>query len=213
LEKDKLEQAKENQNILKTFYSILKDAEEHLQMLFITGVSKFSKVSIFSDLNHISDLTLNQDYATIVGYTQDELEFSFADFIEVTQHDLGLSHEDFLSSIKKKYGGFSWDGNIQLYNPSSLLNLFYNRAFRNYWYASGTPSFFVNLMKENIRYKFEKQYMSKSFLEKCNLDDLGMIPIMFQSGYLTIKETNTEGNMLLDFPNQEVRDAYSCFSD
>ncbi len=132
LERGKLEQARENQNILKTFFSVLKDAEEYLRFLFITGVSKFAKVSIFSDLNHLSDLTLNQNYATIVGYTQEELEQNFGDFIKTASLDLGLNRTDLLSNLKTWYDGFSWDGKQLLYNPFGILNFFNNRAFRNY---------------------------------------------------------------------------------
>jgi Predicted AAA-ATPase/PD-(D/E)XK nuclease superfamily len=212
LEKEKLEQAKENQNILKTFYSILKDAEECLELLFITGVSKFSKVSIFSDLNHISDLTLNQDYATIVGYTQEELEFSFADYIEITQQDLGLSREVLLSTMKTWYDGFSWDGKKLLYNPFGILNFFNNRTFRNYWFTTGTPTFLVTLMKEKGVYEFESQRVNDVFLEKSDLDNLDIVSVMFQTGYLTVKELDVmTGEILLDYPNQEVRDSMYQF--
>jgi Predicted AAA-ATPase/PD-(D/E)XK nuclease superfamily len=212
LEKGKLEQAKENQNILKTFYSVLKDAEDYLQFLFITGVSKFAKVSIFSDLNHLSDLTLNQDYATLVGYTQDELESNFDDYIDFTVEELSLNRVDLLAQMKTWYDGFSWDGKQFLYNPFGILNFFNSRAFRNYWFATGTPTFLVKLMKEKGVYEFEARYVTDSFLEKANLDNLEIVSVMFQTGYLTVKELDVmTGEMLLDYPNKEVRDSMYQF--
>jgi hypothetical protein len=212
LEKGNLEQAIDNQNILKTFYSVLKDAEDYLQFLFITGVSKFAKVSIFSDLNHLSDLTLNQNYATIVGYTQDELEQNFEDFFVAIERKLSLNRADLLAQMKTWYNGFSWDGESRVYNPFGLLNFFNNQAFRNYWFATGTPTFLVNLMKEKGAYAFESQRVTDSFLEKANLDNLDIVSVMFQTGYLTIKELNAlTGEILLDYPNKEVRDSMYQF--
>ena len=212
LEKGKFEQAKENQNIMKTFYSVLKDAEEYLQFLFISGVSKFSKVSIFSDLNHLSDLTLNQNYATIVGYTQAELEANFGDYIDFTTEKLAIYRDDLLAKIKEWYDGFSWDGKQLLYNPFGVLNFFNNQAFRNYWFATGTPSFLIKLMKEKGIYEFENQRINDTFLEKSELDNLDIVSVMFQTGYLTVKELDPmTGEMLLDYPNQEVRDSMYQF--
>jgi hypothetical protein len=209
LEKGKIAQAKENQGIMKTFYSVLKDAEDYIHFLFITGVSKFAKVSIFSDLNH---LTLARDYAAITGYTQEELEASFVDYIEVAMRDLELSREVLLSTMKKWYDGFSWDGKQELYNPFGTLHFFNNRDFRNYWFATGTPTFLVKLMKEKGVYKFEGQQVTDLFLEKYDIDNLEIIPLMFQTGYLTIKEKNfVTGEMFLDYPNQEVRDGMYQF--
>jgi GNAT superfamily N-acetyltransferase len=212
LEKGKLEQAKENQNILKTFYSVLKDAEDYLQFLFITGVSKFAKVSIFSDLNHLSDLTLNEKYATLVGYTQDELEQNFEDFIIDVERKLSFNRVDLLAQMKTWYDGFSWDGKQFLYNPFGILNFFNSRAFRNYWFATGTPTFLVNLMKQKGVYEFEARYVTDSFLEKANLDNLDIVSVMFQTGYLTVKELDVlTGEILLDYPNKEVRDSMYQF--
>lgn len=207
LEKGQLAQAKENQNIMKTFYSILKDSEEFIRFLFITGVSKFAKVSIFSDLNHLTDLTIHTDYTTIVGYTQTELESNFEDYIQATMQEMTISRDDLFSNMKKWYDGFSWDGKQYLYNPFAILNFFNNRVFRGYWFASGMPTFLLKLMKEKGLYEFESQRVTDVFLEKCDLDNLDIVPIMFQTGYLAVRELDImTGDMLLDYPNQEVRD-------
>jgi GNAT superfamily N-acetyltransferase len=212
LEKGKIEEAKENQNTMKTFYSVLKDAEDYLQFLFITGVSKFAKVSIFSDLNHLTDLTLNKNYATIVGYTQDELELNFADYIEMTMRDFTLNRTDLLANMKTWYDGFSWDGKQLLYNPFGILNFFNNRAFRNYWFTTGTPTFLVKLMKEKGVFEFENQRVTDAILEKSDIENLDIVSVMFQTGYLTVKELDLmTGEMLLDYPNKEVRDSMYQF--
>lgn len=212
LEKGKIVQAKENQGIMKTFYSVLKDAEDYIQFLFITGVSKFAKVSIFSDLNHLSDLTLNQNYATAVGYTQAELELNFEDHIQNLIDTMDLTRDGLLALMKTRYDGFSWNGRDMLYNPFGILNFFENRDFRNYWFATGTPSFLLKLMKEKKVYEFESQRVNDLFLEKYDLDNLDIVPLLFQTGYLTIKEKDfITGYMLLDYPNQEVKEGMYQF--
>lgn len=212
LEKDELHQAKTNQKIMKTFYSILKDAEPHIRLLFITGVSKFSKVSLFSDLNHMTDLTLNKDFTTLVGYTQQELEANFKDHIEVVMDYQNMTWEAILVKMKEWYNGFSWDGINKVYNPFGTLTFLNEKVFSNTWFSTATPTFLINLIREKTVFKYEEQWMSKLALEKYDLDNLDLIPLMFQTGYLTIKEKDiTNGDMLLDYPNREVRDGMYQF--
>jgi Predicted AAA-ATPase/PD-(D/E)XK nuclease superfamily len=212
LETIKLPQAKENQRVMKTFYSVLKDAEAHIELLFITGVSKFSKVSIFSDLNHLKDLTMDAQYATIAGYTQAELEASFAPHLQAIATAQNMSLPVLLPLVKDWYNGFSWDGVNTLYNPFGTLNFLAEKQFRNYWFSTGTPTFLIHLMKENGVFEFEQQCVSDLFLEKYDLDNLDLVPIMFQTGYLTIKEKDfMSGDVLLDYPNREVRDGMYQF--
>jgi hypothetical protein len=132
LENDKLDQAKANQRIMKTFYSVLKDAKQYLQLLFITGVSKFAKVSIFSDLNHLKDLTLDPNFATLVGYTQQELENNFDPELAAVAQFQSMNREDLLKMIKEWYNGFSWDGVNRLYNPFGTLTFLSERIFTNH---------------------------------------------------------------------------------
>jgi Predicted AAA-ATPase/PD-(D/E)XK nuclease superfamily len=212
LETSKLPQARENQSVMKTFYSILKDAEAHIQMLFITGVSKFAKVSIFSDLNHLTDLTLNSKYATIAGYTQTELETNFEPHLQAMMQTHGFERDYLLALMKDWYNGFSWDAIQTVYNPFGILNFFDNQAFRNYWFTTATPTFLVNLMKQTGEYRFEQKQMSDTSLEKYDLNNLDLTSIMFQTGYLTVKEKDIEtGDMVLDYPNREVRNSMYQF--
>jgi hypothetical protein len=212
LERGELPQAKANQKIMKNFYSVLKDAEPHIRLLFITGVSKFAKVSIFSDLNHLTDLTLNQDFSTLVGYTQTELEANFEPHIEAIMSFQDMNRADTLAMMKDWYNGFSWDGINTLYNPFGTLTFLNERIFRNTWFSTGTPSFLADLIKEKGVFEFEQQWMGDLALEKYDLDNLDIIPLMFQTGYLTVKERDIKnGKMLVDYPNREVRDGFYQF--
>jgi hypothetical protein len=212
LEKEYIHQAKINQKVLKTFYSVLKDAEVYIELLFITGVSKFSKVSIFSDLNHLKDLTLDRKYATITGYTQAELESNFEGHLQAIVDDRGIDRDTLLRMMEEWYDGFSWDGKNRLYNPFGTLNFLDEGFFRNFWFITATPSFLINLMKEQGVYEYESKPINATYLEKYDLDNLDLVPLMFQTGYLTIKEMDfLTGNIVLDYPNREVRDGMYQF--
>ena len=212
LEKRELPQAKVNQKIMKIFYSALKDAEPQIRLLFITGVSKFAKVSIFSDLNHLTDLTLHKNFSTLVGYTQAELEANFGPHIEAVMDFQDMNRTDTLAMMKDWYNGFSWDGINTLYNPFGTLTFLNEQVFSNTWFSTGTPTFLADLIKEKGVFEFEQQWMSKIALEKYDLDNLDIKPLMFQTGYLTVKALNVKnGDMLLDYPNREVRDGMYQF--
>jgi Predicted AAA-ATPase/PD-(D/E)XK nuclease superfamily len=198
--------------VMKTFYSVLKDAEPYIRLLFIKGVSKFSKVSLFSDLNHLTDLTLHEDYTTMVGYTQEELETHFKEHIEAVMVRQDMTWADILPMIKDWYNGFSWDGIKTVYNPFGTLTFLHEKVFSNTWFSTATPTFLINLIRESVFFEYEEQWMPKLTLEKYDLDNLDLIPLMFQTGYLTVKEKNIKnGDMLLDYPNREVRDGMYQF--
>jgi hypothetical protein len=193
--------AKENRDILKSFYSILKDADPHLKLVFITGVSKFSKVSIFSDLNNLKDLTLSPDFSGICGITQSELETNFSR--ELIDYNAG--------KIKKWYNGYNWRGSESVYNPFSLLNYFSDggSSFINYWFVSGTPTFLINLSKQYEKYDFEYVKIPETQLSAYDIEHLQIVPLMFQTGYLTIKDyIEDDGIYELGYPNEEVRQSY-----
>ncbi len=212
LEKEELPEAKKNQKVMKNFYSVLKDAEPHIRLLFITGVSKFSKVSLFSDLNHLTDLTLHEDFTTLVGYTQEELVSNFKPHIETIMVRQNKNWAETLALMKEWYNGFSWDGITTVYNPFGTLTFFNEKVFSNTWFSTATPTFLVNLIREKGVFKYESQWMSKLTLEKYDLDNLDLVPLMFQTGYLTVKEKDiSNGDMLLDYPNREVRDGMYQF--
>ena len=205
-------QAVVNQGIMKGFYSVLKGNEASLQLTFITGISKFSKVSVFSDLNHLQDLTLLPQFAKIVGYTQEEVELHFDEHIEATRNNLELDKETFLNQMKIWYNGFSWNGKDTLYNPFGLLTFFNTKEFRNFWFTTGTPTFLLNQMKIQEFYDVENTTTEIEELDSYDIHNLNLIPLLFQTGYLTIKSKNVaEGTLLLDYPNKEVRESMYRF--
>jgi Predicted AAA-ATPase len=204
IDPNNLEKANEQRDTLKHFFSILKDASNLIRFLFITGVSKFSKVSIFSDLNHLDDLTLDADYAALCGYTQEELEHYFKPFLERLP-------DDTLENMKLWYNGYSWDGTTFIYNPLSVLQFFKKKAYRNFWFETGTPTFLIKLLRKRFEYKLEETVVSNLILESFTLskfDELDVPSLLLQTGYLTIKQVTPRGQYVLNYPNQEVKQAF-----
>ncbi len=212
LESGDLPQAKINQKIMKTFYSVLKNSEDYLRFFFITGVSKFSKVSIFSDLNYLDDLTLDKKYVNIVGYTQEEVEFYFEENLQSIMESLEMTREELLEMMRVMYDGFSWDGKSKLYNPFGTLNFLNKESFDNFWFSSGMPYFLYKIMRERLLFDFSNTKTSSNDLEKYDIENLDLIPLLFQTGYLTVKSYNHKTKeMILDYPNQEVRESMYSF--
>ena len=202
-----LSKANEQRDILKDFFSILKAASKHIRLLFITGVSKFSKVSIFSELNHLSDLTLHPRYAALCGYTQSELEHYFAPYLQVMP-------EDTLEKMKHWYDGYSWDAKTFVYTPFSVLNFFDKRTYSNFWFETGTPTFLVKLLRKRFIYTLEETEVSNLILESFRLEEfdaLDVNSILLQTGYLTIKEKTPYDTFILNYPNKEVKYSFAQF--
>ena len=196
---DNTEKSIENRDIMKTFYSILKDADPHLKLVFITGVSKFSRVSIFSDLNNLTDITIDKQFGAICGISEYELETSFVEELKVFDKD----------KIKQWYNGYFWDLKTSVYNPFSLLHFFRAEEFKNFWFETGTPTFLIKLAKQFQLYNFENQETTLIHLSSYDLERLELIPLMFQTGYLTFKSYDEEGEVYtLGFPNKEVKKSY-----
>lgn len=194
----------ENRSVFKQFYSVLKDADEYIRLLFITGVSRFSKVSIFSDLNNLRDITISTHFGAIGGITQAELERDFAPEIEQLQQD----QPSILEDIRKWYNGYSWDLKTTVYNPFSLLNFMADPVFRNYWFATGTPTFLVKQVRDRGEYNFESVRANENVLGSFDVEHILSIPLLFQTGYLTLKSYNTTTRLYeLGYPNQEVKDS------
>ncbi len=203
---DNLEKAKMHQQILKTFYAILKDSDPYIELLFITGVSKFSKVSVFSDLNNLEDITMGRQFSTLTGYTQEELETYFEPYIVELQEEYG-GKTQLLKSLKSWYNGYSWDGKKYVYNPFSVLRFFKSQEFSNFWFTTGTPVFLIKLLHERMIYNLENIQVGDSAFESYNLDHLETISLLFQTGYLTIKQKDEIGIYTLDYPNKEVKNS------
>jgi hypothetical protein len=215
---DSPEQAELVRAELRNFYGTLKgeDVDAVLHFLFVTGVSKFAKVSLFSEFNNLNDITMDEKFATIVGYTQQEVETYLEDHIKQLAEKEQASYEQTLVKLKKWYNGFcfSSEGNqIKTYNPLSLHKCLDSQRFSNYWFASGTPNFLVKIFKKEP--STVKNFVAQ---EAWEITASGMeafspevyykkiIPLLLQTGYLTIKSyDDVERNYTLDYPNYEVR--------
>jgi hypothetical protein len=208
LEKEEIEQCKFNRDILREFYGVLKDSDNLLEIVFITGVSKFAKVSLFSHLNNLTDITLLEQYAALVGYTQEELEFYFDDHLKTCVERLQISREELLKQMKIWYDGYSWDGETEVYNPFGTLNFLLGKTFFNHWFSTGSPDFLIKQMRSLAFYNVENAVVNNRILDKYDIDNLELIPLLFQTGYLTVKKLDRmTGNMVLDYPNREVRES------
>lgn len=212
MEFHQIEQAKTNQATLAVFYSALKEADAYIRLLFITGVSKFAQVSLFSKLNNLSDLTFHPDYATLVGYTQTEFETNFDPYIQKALNTFSdYDRPTFLEKIRLWYDGYSWDGGTRLYNPYDILLFLDLREFKSYWFQTGTPTFLIKKMTEEVFFHVEDVEVDDVFLNQYSLDNIELTALMFQTGYLTVKEKGEDGAMILSYPNKEVRLAMYSF--
>lgn len=205
-----------NRGSLKGFFSVLKKADEHLRFAFLTGVTKFSKVSIFSDLNQLRDVTLERESAGICGITEAELVATFGPELEVLATQLGTNVDGCLAALRAQYDGYCFhpDGpkaeGSMVYNPFSLLNALKSRRLGSWWFDSGTPTFLMRRMRDT---EFDPRrltdgsiYASETRLSDYRADDPDLIPLMFQAGYLTICDAEPmTGEFALTVPNNEVR--------
>jgi len=201
-------------NELKGFYGILKASDKYLRFVFLTGISKFAHVSIFSDLNHIKDLTLDQKYADLCGLTQEEVEQHFEPEIANIIIEKGKTRETYLQELKEYYNGYRFSEKpLTLYNPFGLLNHFAdNSKFAPYWYTTGTPTFLIDLIKSqkiDILNLSEFSFMLSEFF-KFDIESMDAIVILYQTGYLTISDYDDDKDKYsLDYPNLEVRASFS----
>ena len=200
----------EYRNILKAFYSVIKTCDQYIRFAFLTGVTKFSKISIFSDLNNLKDISLHEDYAGICGITQQELEKRFQPEIQALAQRQQLEYQQALAELKQWYDGYLFHpAGEGMYNPFSVLGALDAREIKSYWFSTGTPTFLVNYLKEAYYYIPDLDgnvKLNESGLETYRAVAQDTLPILFQAGYLTIKEYIKEARMYrLGFPNDEVR--------
>lgn len=197
---DNSEIARTNRDYLRGIYSIIKDADSHIIFSFITGVSKFSRVNLFSGLNSLIDITIDPRYSSICGYADQDLDRVFSAELS------GLNRKN----IRHWYNGYSWLGEEKVYNPFDILLLFYHRRFSSYWFETGTPSFLVKtLFKRQVRsMDLDNLIASSDLLSTFDVDDMATEALLFQTGYLTIvgeEEIGGERLFRLGYPNREVR--------
>jgi DNA-binding Lrp family transcriptional regulator len=205
-----------NREFLRGFYGIFKSNDAHLHQVIITGISKYGKISIFSQLNNVIDYSLAPQYATICGYTSQELSQYFDIPLQEISKKMNVSKEELLNELQKYYNGYSFDGENTIYNPYSMLNFFELQVFRNYWYDTGTPYFLLKMLKKQ-KVKFEELEKIKASINVLDMTDIlidNPIAMMFQTGYLTIKKAiqkKFKMFYILDFPNLEVKQAFSQY--
>ncbi|MDR0704233.1 MAG: ATP-binding protein [Planctomycetaceae bacterium] len=196
--------------ILKGFYGVLKSADAYLQFVFLTGVTKFSKVSVFSDLNNLRDISIEAEYCGICGISETELANYFEPEIQKLSEQINLSYEATFAKLKKHYDGYHFcEQTAGMYNPFSLLNTFQSLKFRNYWFSTGTPTFLAKMLKDgdfDIPDLENNVHVSVSDITNYKIGMNNPIPILYQSGYLTIKDYDAEfDELILGFPNEEVK--------
>ena len=197
-------------NTLKAFYSVIKTCDQYIRFAFLTGVTKFSKISIFSDLNNLRDISMEKQYAGICGITQAELEANFQPEIQALASEQDLTYQQTVTTLKQWYDGYLFHpAGEGMYNPYSVLSAFVKKEIKSYWFSTGTPTFLVNYLKE-------AHYYVPDLDGNVELDEEGLqtyraiaqdtLPILFQAGYLTIKEYISDLRLYrLGFPNDEVR--------
>ncbi|MDE0308380.1 MAG: AAA family ATPase, partial [Acidiferrobacterales bacterium] len=201
---DDPEMAKSNRDYLRGLYGIIKDSAEHVRFVLVTGVSMFSKVSLFSGLNNLKDISIDPRFASICGYTDEDLD-------EVFPAELpSLDRDD----IRRWYNGYGWLGGKRLYNPIDILLLFDSRQFRPYWFETGSPQFlFRMLVQERVNpMALENRVADQSLVSRFDVGDIGIDALLFQTGYLTIVGEERRGTRIrytLDYPNLEVRQSLS----
>ena len=207
------EALEESRKLFKGFFGNLKSCDEHLQFTFITGVTKFSKVSIFSDLNQLNDISFDKDFSAICGITQKEMEKTFKPEIQALAEEISLSYEGCLTELKRMYDGYHFHQKGEgLYNPFSLINALFKKEFGNYWFASGTPTFLLNKLKQcdfdAREFSTDEVSATQLTLQDYRDDNPNPIPLFYQTGYLTIKSYDARlREYYLGYPNDEV-----CYS-
>ena len=201
-----------NRNILKAFYSVFKAADEHLRFVLLTGVTKFSQVSVFSGFNQPKDISLDARYEALCGITQKEIDSCFTDAISEMAEEYNCSFEEMRAQLKRQYDGYHFSKRMtDIYNPFSLLNALDSKSLEDYWFRSGTPTYLIRLLNhfnENVNELTGKYYSPAEFIDY-KADVERPLPMIFQSGYLTIKDYDMDFNtFLLDFPNNEVKNGF-----
>ena len=211
LESGENELLEHNRAVFKGFFSTLKSYDAYLQFVFITGVTKFSKVSIFSDLNHLNDISLDREYAQICGITEAELLEYFMPEIEDMASEQGVGRDECLKALKKMYDGYHFHQKTEgVYNPFSLLNALKEKEYGMYWFSTGTPTFLIEKLKESgfdaKKFSTDDYYEEESSLTDYRIENEDPVPLFYQTGYLTIKDYDEEfRSYALGYPNEEVK--------
>ena len=200
---------------LKAFYSVLKTQDRYIRFALLTGVTKFGKVSVFSDLNNLTDISMDESYDTLCGITEEEMHRYFEESIQKLAERYKISYEETCARLKKRYDGYHFvEYGTGVYNPFSLLSTFRASKFGSYWFETGTPTFLVQLLQRENFYlpDLTQQQVSADMLNCIDAMDRNPIPVIYQSGYLTIKDYDEEFKVYtLGFPNEEVEEGFANY--
>ena len=203
----------EYRNTLKAFYSVLKSCDAHIKFAFLTGVTKFGKVSVFSDLNNLKDITMLPSYSNICGITERELHDNFDEGVKELAENNSMTREECYERLRRDFDGYHFNEYTKegIYNPFSVLNTLDNKVFRDYWFETGTPSFLVYQLKKTC-YPLENmttEELSTDTLNSIDIMDQNPLPLLYQSGYLTLKSYDKRfDSYILGFPNREVEQGF-----
>ena len=204
-----------HRNMLKAFYSVLKTQDKYIKFAFITGVTKFGKVSVFSDLNNLTDISMDNRYVAICGLTEEELASNFKQGIEELAKTYGDTIEETIAKLRERYDGYHFEEHtIGIYNPFSVLNAMSRKQYKDYWFETGTPTFLVDLLKmHNYRLQdLTTERVSGDVINSIDSMSTNPIPAIYQSGYLTITGYDERfKKYLLGFPNKEVEEGFINF--
>lgn len=204
---DDLPLAQKRREILKEFFETLKSEDRHIHFIFITGVSKFSRMSVFSGMNNLLDITLDEQFATICGYTQAELESHFAASFPAIAQRHQWTEKELLGQVKEWYNGYHWRGEA-VYNPWSVLNMAHNGRISNYWFASGHPEFLLRALKKGLHFQLGRVRAPAVSLDSFELENMDYRSLLFQTGYLTIVEEDIHTRTFtLGYPNREAEES------
>jgi hypothetical protein len=212
-----IKKSKEMRDILKNFYETIKANDEYIHFAFLTGVSKFSKISIFSTLNNLTDITMDENHSKIVGIDEEQLYSYFDERIKILAKKLDAQESEVKSVLRDWYNGYSWDGKNFLYNPYAILSVFNFNKIKNYWFESGTPTLLLNIIKDyNIDIKkIDNCVLNEKDFSTYEIDNINIYSILFQTGYLTIKKVEklsiSKENFYLSYPNVEVKESFLLF--
>ena len=198
---------------LKAFYSVIKSSGDFIHLSFLTGVTKFSKVSIFSDLNNLYDISFDKEYSSLCGIAEEELLSNFAEEVKALANEYDQTYDEMINILRQRYDGYRFsEKEERIYNPFSLFNVFAKNKLGNYWFESGTPTFMVHLFEQKTFALPDLEgniTMSARSIDMYRLSYSNLVPLLFQSGYLTIKDYDRELDMyVLGYPNDEVKYAF-----
>ncbi len=212
-----LEKADQMKKTIAGIYDVIKSADAYIRAIVVTGVTKFAKTSIFSGMNNLNDISFSEISASLLGYTQDEIIRYFPEYIQAVATQENVSYDEVLATMQKWYNGYRFSkSSVKVYNPFSVQYYLSKKELANYWFQSGTPTFLIHLLKKQY---IDLEHVSQVELRPENLgtfelSDIPLVPLLFQTGYLTVVDYNHKNNkIMLNYPNYEVEESVTIIQE